>query len=79
MLCNYPIPNSFCLSFGTIQLTDGSDSVGGFMLSLGVMNFVLVTSPKYGQAFQDQNWHRHQALAWNVHQGRIRIGYLFTY
>jgi hypothetical protein len=67
------------LSFGTVQLTDGSGGVGGLMLSLGVMHFVLVTSPKYGQTFRDQNWRRHQTLAWNVKLGRARIGYLFTY
>ena len=67
------------LSFSTIQLTDGSDDVGGLMLSLGLMNFVLVTSPDYGQVFRDDSWYYHQALSWNVRKGRSRISYLFTY
>lgn len=66
-------------SFGTIQLNDGSDGVGGIVVSLGVLSLVLVTSPKYGQGFQEPNWYRHQTLAWNVKQGRTRITYLFTY
>ncbi len=32
------------LSFGTVQLKDGSEDVGGLLLSLGPMNFVLVSS-----------------------------------
>jgi hypothetical protein len=67
------------LSFSTIQLTDGSDAVGGLMLRLGLMDFVLVTSPTYGHNFSDPNWYRHQTFAWNVKQGRTRIAYLFTY
>jgi hypothetical protein len=67
------------LSFGTIQLTDSSDEVGGLMLSLGVMNFVLVISPRYGQTFHDPNWHRHQSLVWNIRQGDVKAAYLFTY
>ncbi len=67
------------LSFGTIRLTDGSDQVGGLMLSLGLMALVLVTSPKYGQSFQEQNWYRHQTVSWNVKQGERRLSYLFTY
>lgn len=67
------------LSFGTIKLTDGSNEVGGLLLSLGIMALVLVTSPKYGHSFQDQNWHRHQTISWNVKQGDKRFCYLFTY
>ena len=67
------------LSFGTIMLTEGSDEVGGLMLSLGVMTFVLVISNRYGRTFHDPNWYRHQTLAWNVRQGNVRIVYLFTY
>lgn len=67
------------LSFGTIKLTDGSDGVGGLILSLGPINVVLVTSPLYGEAFSDPNWYRHQPLAWNVRQYGSRIAYLFTY
>ena len=67
------------LSFGTIMLTEGSDEVGGLMLSLGVMTFVLVVSNRYGRTFHDPNWHRHQTLAWNVRQGNARAVYLFTY
>jgi hypothetical protein len=67
------------ISFGTIKLTDGSDEVGGLMLSLGIMNFVLITSPKFGLAFTDPNWYRHQTLGWNVRQGRSRLAFLFTY
>jgi hypothetical protein len=67
------------LSFGTIQLTDGSDEVGGLMLSMGLMSFVLVISPRYDQTFHDPNWRRHQSLAWNIRQGAVRVAYLFTY
>jgi hypothetical protein len=67
------------LSFATIQLTDGSDEVGGLMLSLGLMNFVLVTSDKYNLTFRDPNWYRHQTLAWNAKRGSVRLAYLFTY
>jgi hypothetical protein len=67
------------LSFGTIKLTDGSDAVGGLLLSLGPMNFVLITSMAYGQAFREPNWYRHQTLAWNVKQGNSRVAYLLTY
>jgi hypothetical protein len=67
------------LSFGTIKLTDGSDAVGGLLLSLGPMNFVLITSMAYGQAFSEPNWYRHQTLAWNVKQGSSRLSYLLTY
>lgn len=66
-------------SFGTIKLTDGSDEVGGLILSLGVMNFVLVTSPRFNQTFKDPNWYRHQTLAWNFRKGSARLAYLFTY
>jgi hypothetical protein len=67
------------MSFGTIQLTDGSDEVGGLILSLSLMTFVLVTSPRYGQTFHNTNWRRHQTLAWNVRQGDAKVAYLFTY
>ena len=67
------------LSFGTIQLTDGSDEVGGIMLSLGLMSFVLVISPHYGRTFHNANWHRHQTLAWNIRQGPVRVAYFFTH
>jgi hypothetical protein len=67
------------LSLATIMLTDGSDELGGLMLSLGVMTFVLVVSNRYGRTFHDPNWHRHQTLAWNVRQGNVRAVYLFTY
>jgi hypothetical protein len=67
------------LRFGTIQLKDGSDEVGGLMLSLGIMALVLVTSPKYGQDFRDKSWYRHQTIAWNVKQENRRLAYLFTY
>lgn len=70
-------PGALC--FGTIQLADGSDDVGGIMLSLGLMSFVLVISPRYGHTFHDANWHRHQTLAWNIRQGAVRVAYLFTY
>jgi hypothetical protein len=67
------------LSFGTIMLTEGSDEVGGLMLSLGAMNLVLVVSNRYGLTFHEPNWYRHQTLAWNVRQGNVRVVYLFTY
>jgi len=67
------------LSFGTIQLTDGSDQVGGLLLSLGVMNLVLVTSQRYAQTFNEPSWFRHQTLAWNAKHKGSRIRILFTY
>jgi hypothetical protein len=67
------------LSFGTLQLTDGSDGVGGFMLSLGLMNFVLVTSPYYNQTFTDLSWYRHQTLAINIIKDGSKLRFLFTY
>lgn len=67
------------LTFSTIKLTDGSDGVGGLMLSLGPMNFVLITSMAYGRAFSEPNWYRHQTLVWNVKQGNSRVAYLLTY
>jgi hypothetical protein len=66
-------------SFGTIKLTDGSDEVGGLMLSLGLLNFVLVISDKYNLTFSDPNWYRRQTLAWNTKHGSARLAYLFTY
>jgi hypothetical protein len=90
--CSLPIPlglyqNTFVgqtlklggLSFGTIKLTDGSDGIGGLMLSLGPMNFVLITSMAYGQVFKEPSWYRHQTLVWNVKQGNSRAAYLLTY
>src|SRR6266704_1523381 len=53
------------ISFGTIQLTDGSDQVGGLLLSLGMMNLVLVTSQRYTQTFNEPSWYRHQTLSFN--------------
>ena len=67
------------ISFSTIKLTDGSDEVGGLMFSLDLISLVLITSPKFGEAFTEPNWYRHQTLAWNLRQGQSRIGFLFTY
>jgi hypothetical protein len=67
------------LSFGTIQLTDGSEEVGGLLLALGLMNLVLVTSHRYNQTFTDSSWYRHQTLAFNINQKSSRVRYLFTY
>lgn len=67
------------ISFSTIMLTDGSDEVGGLILSLGMMSLVLITSPKFGQGFTEPNWFRHQTLSWNARQGRSRFQFLFTY
>jgi hypothetical protein len=67
------------ISFGTIQLTDGTDGVGGLVLSLGMLNLVLVTSPGFGLTFNEPNWYRHQSLAFNVRHGGSRVAYLFTY
>jgi hypothetical protein len=67
------------LSFGTVQLTDGSDEVGGLLLTLGVVNFVLVTSQKFGHDFKNPGWHRHQTFLFNVREGRVRLAYLLTY
>jgi len=66
-------------TFATIQLTDGSDGVGGLMLSLGLMNLVLVTSPGFGQTFTEPTWYRHPTLLFNVRQNGCRVAYLFTY
>ena len=67
------------ISFSTVQLTDGSDDVGGLMMSLGILNFVLITSPRFGQTFTEPNWYRHQCLSWNAKRGGSRLGFLFTY
>jgi hypothetical protein len=66
-------------SFATVQLTDGSDEVGGLLLSLGFMNFVLVTSHLYNQTFIDPSWYRHQTLSFDINQKGSKIRYLFTY
>jgi len=66
------------LRFGTVWLTDGSDEVGGLMLSLGVMDLVLVTSERYGQAFIEPSWYRHPTLAYDIKQNGARIRFLFT-
>lgn len=75
----WQVRNTEGVSFATIKLTDGSDEVGGLMLALGLMNFVLVTSLKFDQTFCDPNWYRHQTLAWNSRTGTARLAYLFTY
>lgn len=67
------------ISFGTIMLTEGSDDVGGLMLSLGPMNFVLITSTAYGLAFKEPKWYRHPTFLFNVRQEKSRIAYLLTY
>ena len=67
------------LSFGTLKLTDGSDQVGGLLLSLGVMNLVLVTSQRYTQTFNEPTWYRHQTLAFDAKHKGSRIRFLFTY
>jgi hypothetical protein len=67
------------LSFGTIKLTDGSDQVGGLLLSLGLMNLVLVTSQRYTQTFNEPSWYRHQTLTFDVKHKSSRIRFLFTY
>jgi hypothetical protein len=67
------------LSLGTIMLTDGSDDVGGLLLSLGFFNFVLITSLEYGMRFNEPRWYRHPSLLLNVKQGESRIAYLLSY
>jgi hypothetical protein len=67
------------LLFATIMLTDGSDQVGGLRLNLGVMNFVLVTSQRYNQTFNEPTWYRHQTLVWNIKHKSSRMRFLFTY
>jgi hypothetical protein len=67
------------LSFGTVQLTDGSDEVGGLLLSLGIVNLVLVTSHRYNQTFTNQFWYWHQTLTFDVKQNGSRLRFLFTY
>lgn len=67
------------LSFGTIKLTDGSDQVGGLLLSLGMMNLVLVTSQRYTQTFNEPSWYRHQTLTFDVKHKGSRIRFIFTY
>lgn len=67
------------LSFGTIKITDGSDGVGGLMLSLGMMNFVLIASTDFGVGFSESTWYRHQEVAANIRQRGSRLALLFTY
>ena len=67
------------IPFGTIKLFDGSDEVGGLVLTLGVINFVLITSLKFGRDFKESKWYRHQTRAFNIRDGRTRLGYLFTF
>jgi len=67
------------ISIGTVQLADGSDGVGGLMLSLGPINLVLVVSEQYGRTFIDKNWFRHQTLSWKINEKGSRVTYLFTY
>jgi len=67
------------ISIGTIMLTDGSDDVGGLLLSLGFFNFVLITSKDYGNRFNEPTWYWHPSLLLNVKQGKARIAYLLTY
>lgn len=67
------------LSFAPIQLTDGSDQVGGLLLRLGLMNLVLVTSPRYARTFNEPAWYRHQTLAFDLRHKGSRIRFLFTY
>lgn len=67
------------LSFATIMLSDGSDQVGGLILSLGLMNLVLVTSQRYTQTFNEPSWYRHQTLVFNAKHKGSRIRFLFTY
>jgi hypothetical protein len=64
---------------GTIQLTDGSDDVGGLLLNLGPINLILVTSTAFGQSFKEPNWHWHPTFLFNIKQGNCRIAYLLTY
>lgn len=67
------------LSFSTLKLMDGSDDVGGLMLSLGVLDFILVTSPHYGQTFSNAQWTRHHWMPWSVEQNNSKLGYVLTY
>lgn len=67
------------LSFGTIMLSDGSDQVGGLILSLGIINVVLVTSHRYAQTFNEPSWYRHQTLVYNIKHESSRLRFLFTY
>ena len=51
------------LSFATLQYTDGSGDVAGLVLTLGVVNFLLITSPRFTlDAPSKARWHRHQTL-----------------
>jgi hypothetical protein len=94
LLGNQPLPNPLGLyhhsyvgqnrqlggiSFGTIMLTDGSDDVGGLLLSLGPFNFAFITSMDYGVSFNEPAWHRHPSVLFNVKQKGSRIVYLLTY
>lgn len=67
------------ISFGTVQLTDGSDDVGGLLLSLGPMNFVLITSMAFGRTFKEPRWYRHPTFLFDVKQNNSRAVYLLTY
>jgi hypothetical protein len=67
------------VSIGTIRLTDGSDDVGGLLLTLGPINFVLITSMEFGRTFKEPNWYRHPTILINLKQGNARIAYFLTY
>lgn len=67
------------LAFSTIKLSDGSDEVGGLFLSLGVMNFVLVTHSGYGTRFSDPHFFRHPPALFNVDTAEATLGFLLTY
>lgn len=67
------------ITIGTIMLNDGSDNVGGLMLSLGIANLVLITSLGFGQTFTEPSWHRHPTYLFKVRQNKSRIVYLLTY
>ncbi|MCK1577795.1 hypothetical protein [Bradyrhizobium sp. 174] len=68
------------MKFGTLKLTDGSDDVGGLILSLGLMSLVLVASTKYCPGgFYDSNWHRHVITPIKINNRLKKVFWVCTF
>lgn len=66
-------------SFAPIQVLDGSDTIGGLIFSLGLMNLVLIATDAYGKAFSDSNWYWHPSGLFNGRKDRSRMRFDLTY
>jgi len=66
-------------SFAPIHILDGSDKMGGLILSLGLMNLVLVTADTYGKTFYDPNWYRRPSGLFDGRKGKSRFRFNLTY